>query len=73
MDLPNSHPCQILGDFLTIQEKFKNYKNLQITWIGDYNNVLISLLHLQNICGQIKYCAPKKILQSNSLFKKIYK
>ena len=38
-----SHPCQILGDFLTIQEKFKNYKNLQITWIGDYNNVLISL------------------------------
>ena len=24
-----SHPCQILGDFLTIQENFKNYKNLQ--------------------------------------------
>ncbi len=44
-----SHPCQTLGDFLTLQEKFKNYKNLSIAWIGDYNNVLRSLIHLQNI------------------------
>jgi len=44
-----SHPCQILGDFLTLQENFKNYKNLIIVWIGDYNNVLRSLIHLQNI------------------------
>ena len=44
-----SHPCQILGDFLTLQEKFKNYKNFNIVWIGDYNNVLRSLIHLQNI------------------------
>jgi len=44
-----SHPCQILGDFLTLQENFKNYKNLSIVWIGDYNNVLRSLIHLQNI------------------------
>ncbi len=44
-----SHPCQIIGDFLTLQENFKNYKNLNIVWIGDYNNVLRSLIHLQNI------------------------
>ena len=44
-----SHPCQILGDFLTLQEKFKNYKNVSIAWIGDYNNVLRSLIQLQNI------------------------
>ena len=44
-----SHPCQILADFLTLQENFKNYKNLNIVWIGDYNNVLRSLIHLQNI------------------------
>ena len=44
-----SHPCQILGDFLTLQENFKNYKNIIIVWIGDYNNVLRSLIHLQNI------------------------
>ncbi len=44
-----SHPCQILGDFLTLLENFKNYKNCSIVWIGDYNNVLRSLIHLQNI------------------------
>ncbi len=44
-----SHPCQILGDFLTMQENFKSYKNLNIVWIGDYNNVLRSFIHLQSI------------------------
>ena len=61
-----SHPCQILGDFLTIQENFKNYRNIQITWIGDFNNVLVSLLHLQNIyLFKLNLVIPKQILQSN--------
>ncbi len=60
-----SHPCQILGDFLTIQEKFKNYNNIQITWIGDFNNVLISLLHLQNIyLFKLNVVIPKIILKN---------
>ncbi len=60
-----SHPCQILGDFLTIQEKFKNYKKIQITWIGDFNNVLRSLLHLQNIYKfKLNVVTPVKILKS---------
>ena len=59
-----SHPCQILGDFLTIQENFKNYRNLQITWIGDFNNVLTSLLHLQNIyLFKLNVVIPKLILK----------
>ena len=34
------HPCQILGDFLTIKEKFKGkkLKDLRICYIGDGNN-----------------------------------
>ena len=60
-----SHPCQILGDYLTIQEKLNNYKDLQITWIGDYNNVLTSLLHLQNIYYfKLNIVIPSKILKS---------
>ncbi len=59
-----SHPCQILGDFLTIQENFKNIKKLQITWIGDFNNVLVSLLHLQNIyLFKLNVVIPKQILK----------
>ena len=59
-----SHPCQILGDFLTLQEKFKNYKNLSIAWIGDYNNVLRSLIHLQNI-----YNFKLNVIIPNQIFK----
>ena len=40
-----SHPCQILSDMLTINEKIGNIKNKKIAWIGDYNNVLRSLIH----------------------------
>ena len=67
-----SHPCQILGDFLTIQENFKNYKNLQITWIGDFNNVLVSLLHLQSIYSlKLNIVIPKQIMKIKN--KEIYK
>ena len=59
-----SHPCQILGDFLTLQENFKNYKNLSIVWIGDYNNVLRSLIHLQNI-----YSFKLNVVVPNQIFK----
>ena len=59
-----SHPCQILGDFLTLQENFKNYKNLSIVWIGDYNNVLRSLIHLQNI-----YNFKLNVVVPNQIFK----
>ena len=59
-----SHPCQILGDFLTLQENFKNYKNLNIVWIGDYNNVLRSLIHLQNI-----YNLKLNVVVPNQIFK----
>ena len=61
-----SHPCQILGDFLTIQEHFKDYKNLLLTWIGDFNNVLVSLLHLQNIyLFKLNIVLPKEIIKKN--------
>ncbi len=69
----HSHPCQILGDFFTIQEYFKNLKNIQITWIGDFNNVLVSLLQLQNIyLFKLNIVIPSKILKSNKNQLKLY-
>ena len=32
------HPCQIIGDFLTIKEKLGKLRNIKITYIGDANN-----------------------------------
>ncbi len=34
-----SHPCQIMADLMTIEEKFGGVSGLKIAWFGDYNNV----------------------------------
>jgi ornithine carbamoyltransferase len=41
-----SHPCQILGDMLTILEHRGRFDGLKIAWIGDGNNVAHSWIHL---------------------------
>ena len=41
-----SHPCQAMADALTIQEKFGKTKGLNIVYVGDGNNVAISLMHI---------------------------
>lgn len=40
-----SHPCQVLGDLLTIQEKKARLKGLKLAYVGDGNNVATSLLY----------------------------
>jgi ornithine carbamoyltransferase len=34
-----SHPCQIMADILTIEEKLGSIEGKKIAWFGDYNNV----------------------------------
>jgi len=42
---PSSHPCQVLSDIFTVEEiKKKPISILNISWIGDCNNVLNSLI-----------------------------
>jgi ornithine carbamoyltransferase len=38
------HPCQILADFLTIEESFGQLKDITLTYLGDGNNVAHSLI-----------------------------
>ena len=38
------HPCQALGDFFTLTEKFGHVKGLKMAFIGDGNNVCHSLM-----------------------------
>ena len=45
------HPCQGLGDLFTIEEKFGN-KKIKISFVGDGNNVLHSLLLGSSILGR---------------------
>jgi ornithine carbamoyltransferase len=53
------HPCQALADYLTIQEKFGKLKGINLSYIGDGNNVANSLM----ICGamlgvNVRICSP---------------
>ena len=40
-----NHPCQGMADTLTIIEEFGTMKDLNVTFIGDGNNVAVSLLY----------------------------
>jgi ornithine carbamoyltransferase len=44
-----SHPCQILADLYTLKRAGRDLDSLQITWIGDGNNVLHSWLEAATI------------------------
>lgn len=39
-----SHPCQALADIFTVQERFKKFKGITVSYIGDGNNVCSSLM-----------------------------
>ena len=45
-----NHPCQGMADALTIVEKFGSLKGLNVTYVGDGNNVAVSLMH---ICAKL--------------------
>ena len=46
-----SHPCQAMADALTIQEKFGKTKGLNIAFVGDGNNVAVSLMQISAKLG----------------------
>ena len=65
------HPCQALADFLTIQEKFRKLKGINLSYIGDGNNVANSLM----ICGatlgvNVTICSPNGFEADPSIVKK---
>jgi ornithine carbamoyltransferase len=45
------HPCQAVADILTIQEKKGRLAGLKLCYIGDGNNVCISLIHAAEVFG----------------------
>jgi ornithine carbamoyltransferase len=51
----HEHPCQILGDLLTIEERKGRLEGLKLAFVGDGNNVANSLLYGAALTGM--HCA----------------
>lgn len=44
-----SHPCQIMADIMTIEEKLGDIAGKKIAWFGDYNNVSQSYIEAATV------------------------
>ena len=55
-----AHPCQALGDIFTIREKLGTFKGVVLSYVGDGNNVLNSLMAAAAKVGlNMKIATPK--------------
>ena len=67
------HPCQALADFLTIQEEFLDFKDVNLTFIGDGNNVANSLILCGALLGvNVTIACPKGYEPNSLVLKKAY-
>jgi ornithine carbamoyltransferase len=46
-----SHPCQIMADLLTFEEKLGPVQGKTLAWVGDGNNVCASFIHAAPLLG----------------------
>jgi ornithine carbamoyltransferase len=58
-----SHPCQILADVMTLEEKKGPVERLTAAWVGDCNNVAASWIHAAVRFGFTLRLATPKLLQ----------
>ncbi|MDE2029569.1 MAG: ornithine carbamoyltransferase [Alphaproteobacteria bacterium] len=66
----HSHPCQVLADIMTAEEKLGSLSGKKVVWIGDGdNNILISWMHAAaifdfslHICCPPEFVPPKDLL-----------
>jgi len=40
-----SHPCQVMADLMTFEERKGSISGKRVAWVGDFNNVLASWIH----------------------------
>jgi ornithine carbamoyltransferase len=66
------HPCQALADILTMKQAYGNTEGLKLSYIGDGNNVLHSLMVLAPLAGiDLHYATPKGYAPDGKLLEKL--
>ncbi len=63
-----SHPCQVMADVMTFEERFGSIKGKTIAWTGDANNVLASWVHAAGrLEFTLKVATPPELSPSQAL------
>lgn len=63
-----SHPCQVLADVMTFEEKMGSIKGRTVAWTGDSNNVQASWVHAAAKFGfTLRIATPKELAPRESL------
>ena len=56
------HPCQALADLMTLRERFGSLRGLRVVYVGDGNNVAVSLMLLGALAGvEVVVAAPAEL------------
>ncbi len=67
-----NHPCQVMADLQTIEEKFGHLEGLTLAYVGDGNNMAVSLLFGCVKMGMnVSIVAPKDYALDKSVIDKI--
>jgi ornithine carbamoyltransferase len=54
------HPCQVLSDLMSIQEKKGTLKDIKVAWIGDGNNMTNSWINAATVLGfELRLACPE--------------
>ena len=63
-----THPCQVLADVMTFEEKKGSIKGRKVAWTGDSNNVQASWVHAAVKFGfELRVATPKELAPRESL------
>lgn len=62
----DSHPCQIMADLLTIEEKLGAIEGKKVAWFGDSNNVSNTFIEAAPIFGfELAMSGPEELFEGN--------
>ncbi len=57
-----THPCQIMADVMTLEERRGPLETQKIAWVGDGNNVAVSWIHAVGVMGgELVLGCPKEL------------
>jgi len=65
-----THPCQLIADIMTFEEKISIITNKVVTWCGDFNNVCRTWVQASSIFNfELHLACPKQLISKNDMDK----